>query len=74
MNEVTKKIKMLEKTLSKVAGTEIDLTYARTNIVTLAWDGEDIEVFNRLQKFFEGKLFNYEYDAECEMSVCCLSI
>ena len=67
-------IKKLEKTLSKVAGVEIDLTFARTNMVTLAWDGENIEVFNRLQKYFEGKLFGYEYDAECEMSVCCLSI
>lgn len=71
MDEITKRIKTLEKTLSKVAGTEIDLTYARTNMVTLAWDGEDIEVFNRLQKYFEGKLFDYEYDAECDMSVCC---
>lgn len=68
------KIEALEKTLSKVAGVEIDLTFARTNMVTLAWDGEDIEVFNRLQKYFEGKLFGYEYDAECDMSVCCLNI
>ena len=68
------KIEALEKTLSKVAGVEIDLTFARTNMVTLAWDGEDIEVFNRLQKYFEGKLFGYEYDEECEMSVCCLNI
>ena len=68
------KIEALEKTLSKVAGIEIDLTFARTNMVTLAWDGEDKEVFNRLQKYFEGKLFGYEYDEECEMSVCCLSI
>lgn len=74
MNEVTKAIKGLEKTISKVAGTQIDLTYARTNMVTLAWDGEDIEVFNRLQKFLDGKLFGYGYDEECEMSVCCLSI
>lgn len=66
-------IKKLENVLSKVAGTEIDLTYARTNMVTLAWEGEDIEVFNRLQKYFEGKLFDYEYDEECEMSVCCLN-
>lgn len=73
MDEVTKRIKMLEKTLSQVAGTEIDLTYARTNMVTLAWEGENVEVFNRLQKYFEGKLFDYEYDAECEMSVCCLN-
>ena len=68
------KIEALEKTLSKVAGIEIDLTFARTNMVTLAWDGENKEVFNRLQKYFEGKLFGYEYDAECDMSVCCLSI
>lgn len=74
MNEVTKAIKGLEKTISKVAGTKIELTYARTNMVTLAWDGEDIEVFNRLQKFLDGKLFGYEYDEVCEMSVCCLSI
>ena len=68
------KIEALEKNLSKVAGVEIDLTFARTNMVTLAWDGEDIEVFNRLQKYFKGVLFGYEYDEECEMSVCCLSI
>lgn len=66
-------IKKLENVLSKVAGVEIDLTLARTNMVTLAWDGEGIEVFNRLQKYFEGKLFDYEYDAECDMSVCCLN-
>lgn len=68
------KIEALEKNLSKVAGVEIYLTFARTNMVTLAWDGEDIEVFNRLQKYFKGILFGYEYDEECEMSVCCLSI
>ena len=52
----------------------IEITFARTNMVTLAWDGEDIEVFNRLQGYFKGVLFGYEYDEECEMSVCCLSI
>lgn len=66
-------IKKIENVLSKVAGVEIDLTYARTNMVTLAWEGEDAEVFNRLQKYFDGKLFDYEYDSECEMSVCCLN-
>lgn len=74
MNEVTKAIKRLEKTISKVVGTKIELTYACTNMITLAWDGEDIEVFNRLQKLLDGKLFGYEYDEECEMSVCCLNI
>ena len=73
IKDMKTKIEALEKTLSKVAGVEIDLTFARTNMVTLAWDGEDKEVFNRLQKYFEGKLFDYEYDAECEMSVCCLN-
>ena len=67
-------VKRLEKTISKVAGTKIDLTYARTNLVTLAWDGEDVEAFNRLQEYFKGVLFGYEYDEECEMSVCCLNI
>lgn len=68
------KIEALEKNLSKVAGVNVEITFARTNMVTLAWDGEDIEVFNRLQKYFKGVLFGYEYDEECEMSVCCLSI
>lgn len=66
--------KALEKNLSKVAGVNIEITFARTNMVTLAWDGEDIEVFNRLQEYFKGVLFDYEYDEECDMSVCCLSI
>ena len=66
-------IKKIENVLSKVAGVEIDLTYARTNMVTLAWEGEDVEVFNRLQEYFKGVLFDYEYDSECEMSVCCLN-
>lgn len=66
-------IKKIENVLSKVAGVEIDLTYARTNMVTLAWEGEDVEVFNRLQEYFNGVLFDYEYDVECEMSVCCLN-
>lgn len=66
-------IKKIENVLSKVAGVEIDLTYARTNMVTLAWEGEDVEVFNRLQEYFKGVLFDYKYDAEYEMSVCCLN-
>ena len=74
IKDMKTKIEALEKTLSKVAGVEIDLTFARTNMVTLAWDGEDVEVFNRLQEYFKGVLFDYEYDEECEMSVCCLSI
>ena len=74
IKDMKTKIEALEKNLSKVAGVEIDLTFARTNLVTLAWDGEDVEVFNRLQEYFKGILFDYEYDEECDMSVCCLSI
>lgn len=68
------KIEALEENLSKVAGVNIEITFARTNMVTLVWYGEDIEVFNRLQEYFKGVLFDYEYDEECEMSVCRLSI
>jgi len=57
IKDMKTKIEALEKNLSKVAGVEIDLTFARTNMVTLAWDGEDIEVFNRLQKYFKGGSF-----------------
>lgn len=39
----TKK-KALEIALSKVAGVNIEITFARTNLVTLAWDGEDRSV------------------------------
>ena len=48
----TKK-KALEIALSKAAGVNIEITFARTNLVTLAWDGKDIEVFNRLQEYFK---------------------
>lgn len=58
------KMKALEITLSKVAGVDIEITFARTNLVTLAWDGEDVEAFNRLQEYFKGVLFDYEYDEE----------
>lgn len=34
-------IKKLENVLSKVTGVEIDLTLARTNMVTLAWGGRE---------------------------------
>lgn len=66
--------KALEISLSKVAGVNIEITFARTNLVTLVWDGEDVEAFNRLQEYFKGVLFDYEYDEECEMSICCLNI
>ena len=74
MNGITERIKQLGKTISNVAGTQIDITYARTSMVILSWNGEDIEVFNRLQNFFEGKLFWYEYNEKYKRSVCCLGI
>lgn len=59
MNSVFKaKKQMLENTLSKVAKVSVEITFAR---------------FERLQNYFKGKLFGYEYDEECDMSVCCLN-
>ena len=66
--------KVLEYNLSKVAGVSVEITFARTNMVTIAWDNKDDSAFNRLQTSFKGKLFDYEYDEECDMSVCCLNI
>lgn len=66
--------KMLENNLSKIAGINVEITFARTNMITIAWDNKDDKVFNRLQTYFKGKLFGYEYDEECDMSVCCLNI
>lgn len=74
MNATVKAIKKnLESVLSKVAGIEVEITFARTNMVTICWDGENETAFEKLQKYFDGKLYGYEYDAECELSVCCLN-
>lgn len=63
----------LEKTLSKVAGIPVEITFARINMVTICWDGENCNAFERLQKYFRGKLYDYEFDAEIDLSVCCLN-
>lgn len=74
MNATVKAIKKnLESVLSKVAGIEVEITFARTNMVTICWDSENETAFEKLQKYFDGKLYGYEYDAECELSVCCLN-
>ena len=74
MNALLKaKKQSLELTLSKVAEVNVEITFARTNMVTVAWDGENKSVFDKLQNYFKGKLFDYEYDEECNMSVCCLA-
>ena len=74
MNALLKaKKQSLELTLSKVAEVNIEITFARTNMITVAWDGENKSVFDKLQNYFKGKLFDYEYDEECDMSVCCLA-
>ncbi len=74
MNSVFKaKKQILENTLSKVASVNVEITFARTNMITIAWDKENKSAFERLQNYFKGKLFDYEYDEECDMSVCCLN-
>jgi hypothetical protein len=74
MNSVFKaKKQILENTLSKVAKVSVEITFARTNMITIAWDEENKSAFERLQNYFKGKLFDYEYDEECDMSVCCLN-
>lgn len=75
MNSVFKaKKQMLENTLSKVAKVNVEITFARVNMITIAWDEENKSAFERLQNYFKGKLFDYEYDEECDMSVCCLNL
>lgn len=75
MNSVFKvKKQMLENILSKVASVNVEITFARTNMITIAWDEENKSAFERLQNYFKGKLFDYEYDEECDMSVCCLNL
>jgi hypothetical protein len=75
MNSVFKaKKQILENTLSKVAKVSVEITFARTNMITIAWDEENKSAFERLQNYFKGKLFGYEYDEECDMSVCCLNL
>lgn len=74
MNSVFKaKKQILENTLSKIASVNVEITFARTNMITIAWDKENKSAFERLQNYFKGKLFDYEYDEECDMSVCCLN-
>lgn len=66
--------KALEENLSKVAGVAVEITFARTNLVTLSWDGNHESAFDKLQKYFKGILYEYEYDEECDLSVCCMNI
>lgn len=74
MNSVFKaKKQMLENILSKVAKVSVEITFARANMITISWDEENKSAFERLQNYFKGKLFGYEYDEECDMSVCCLN-
>jgi len=68
------KKQILEKNLSMVAGVSVEITFARTNLVTFAWEGNHQSAFDKLQAYFKGILFDYEYDEECDYSVCCMSI
>lgn len=75
MNSVFKaKKQMLENTLSKVAKVSVEMTSARVNMITMAWDEGNKSAFERLQDHFKGKLFGYEYDEECDMPACCLNL
>lgn len=40
---------MLENTLSKVAKVSVEITFARANMITIAWDEENKSAFERLQ-------------------------
>lgn len=65
---------VLENQLSRTAGVNVEITFARKNMVTICWDGENESAFEKLNKFFCGKLYDYEYDEECDFSVCCLNL
>lgn len=65
--------KHIEKELSKVSATAVEVTFARKNMITICWDGENKTIFDKLQNFFKGQLFDYEFDEECSLSVCCLN-
>jgi hypothetical protein len=68
------KKQILEKNLSMVAGVSVEITFARTNLVTFAWEGNHHSAFDKLQAYFKGILYDYEYDGECDYSVCCMNI
>ena len=53
--------KVLEDNLTKVAGVSVEITFARTNMVTIAWDGKNDSAFKKLQSYFKGILFEYEF-------------
>lgn len=68
------KKQVLENQLSKIAGVNVEITFARTNMITICWEGENKNAFDKLNQFFCGKLYDYEFDEECDYSVCCLNI
>lgn len=70
MNKTRKQA--LESTLSTMCGVTLEITFARDNEITLSWEGKNEKAFNKLQRFFNGKLFDYEFDEEIDFSVCCL--
>ncbi len=68
------KKQVLENQLSKTAGVNVEITFARTNMITICWEGENKNAFDKLNQFFSGKLYDYEFDEECDYSVCCLDL
>ena len=66
--------KVLEDNLTKVSGVSIWISFARTNMVAIAWYSKNDSAFEKLQSYFNGILFDYDYNEDCDTSVCYLNI
>jgi hypothetical protein len=74
MKIIEKRKQLVEMTLSVVAGIAVEITFARKNLVTISWVGENENAFIKLQKYFKGVLHDYEYDKEIDFSICELTL
>lgn len=72
INKDSKRI--VEMTLSVVAGIKVEIAFARTDLVTISWIGENENAYSKLQKYFKGALHDYEYDKEIDFSICELTL
>lgn len=71
---IKSKLRGLENVLEIVCGIAVEITFARVNMITIAWEGENKDAFDKLQKYFKGKLYGYDYDLECDQTICCLDL
>lgn len=65
------KLDTLKKTLSQVAGIEVDITIRGENKFTFSFEGENKEAADKIINFFGNKLKDNptgEYDLECDMT------